>query len=99
MEVIVLCSRPKKKNVKFNCTSTSIVVVQWRQKNVMHMQNCCFANLTVRFFTKIQDQILKKSALLLFFVTKKKRCVQKKDYISFISIEMTHNIDGIPEKQ
>ena len=60
------------------------------------MPNCCFANLTVRFFTKIQDQI-KKSPDYYYFSLQKDKIV--KDYISFISIETTHNIDGVPEKQ
>ena len=63
------------------------------------MPNCCFANLTVRFFTKIQDQILKNLHYYYFSLLKRKDVSKKKDYISFISIETTHNIDGIPEKQ
>ena len=31
-----------------------VIVIQWRQKNVqksvMHIQSCCFANLTYSFF-------------------------------------------------
>ena len=52
--------------------------------------------LGVRFFTKIQDQI--KNPDHKDFSLKKETMYPKRDYFSFISIETTHNIDGIPEK-
>ena len=42
------------------------------------MQNCCFANLTVRFFTKIQDQILKNLHYYYFSLLKRKDVSKKK---------------------
>ena len=44
----------------------------------MHMQNCCFANLRVRFFTEIQVQI--KNLDYYFFFVNKRNHVFKKDY-------------------
>ena len=53
--------------------------------------------LGVRFFTKIQDQI--KTPDHQDFSLRKETVYPKRDYFSFISIETTHNIDGIPEKE
>ena len=51
--------------------------------------------LRVRFFTKRLDQ---KSGSIGFCRWEKKQCIQS-DYYSFISVETTHNIDDIPEKE
>ena len=51
--------------------------------------------LRVRFFTKRLDQ---KSGSIGFCRWEKKQCIQS-DYYSFISVETTHNVDDIPEKE
>ena len=35
----------------------------------------------------------------MIFRQEKERCIQKKDYFSFISIKTTNNIDSIPAKE
>ena len=64
------------------------------------MQNCCFANLRVRFFTEIQVQVKNLDYYYYFFsLIKETMYLKRIIFNSFISIEMIHNIDGILEKE